>query len=55
MGRYPNVENDPAGLISESDRSQNRIWRVHPFSLVVICFVAMQQAVAAFNFWRYAR
>jgi hypothetical protein len=55
MGKIPNVENDPAGLTSDSDRSPDRICQVLGFPLAVIHFVAPQQAVAAFNFWRYVR
>jgi hypothetical protein len=53
MGKIPNVNNDSVGFINESDRSQDPICHLYSFPLVVICFVAMQQAVAAFNFWRY--
>ena len=53
MGKIPNVDIDPVGFISESDRSQDPICQLHSFPLVVIHFVAMQQAVAAFDFWRY--
>jgi hypothetical protein len=55
MGKIPNVENDPVGCISESDHSQDPICQVDGFPLVVIRFLATQQAVAAFNFWRYVR
>ena len=53
MGKIPNVDNDPADFISESDRIQDPICQVDGFPLVVIRFLATQQAVAAFNFWRY--
>lgn len=53
MGKIPNVDNDPVGFLSERDDGQDRICQVQAFSLVVICFVATQQAVTAFNFWRY--
>jgi len=53
MGKIPNVDIDPLGFISESDRSQHPICQLHGLPLVVIPFVAMQQAVAAFNYWRY--
>ena len=55
MGKIPNVENDPVGFISESDHIQDLICQVDGFPLAVIRFLATQQAVAAFNFWRYVR
>ena len=55
MGKIPGVENDPVGFVSESDRGQNPICRVHGFPVVLICLVATNHAVAAFNFRRYVR
>jgi hypothetical protein len=55
MGKIPNVDNDPVDSISESDHSQDPIFQLDGFPLVVIRFPATQQAVAAFNFWRYVR
>jgi hypothetical protein len=55
MGKIPNVGNAPVDFLSENDHSQNPICQVDDFPLAVIRFLAPQQAVAAFDFWRYVR
>ena|ERR1700730_1083290 len=55
MSKIPNVDNDPVDFLSKSDRSQDPICQVDGFPLVVTRFLATQQAVDAFNFWRYVR
>jgi hypothetical protein len=55
MCKIPNVDNNPEDFISERDHSQDPICQVDGFPLVVIRFIAMQQAVATFNFRRYVR
>jgi hypothetical protein len=55
MCKIPNVDNNPEDFISERDHSQDPICQVDGFPLVVIRFIAMQQAVATLNFRRYVR